>query len=139
MIYERFIIFLIAIGVYNLASVVQGANSIDERKDACISQDPSAAGMTKCNNEARRHWMAEMDKYYSLLMKRLDKDAKDKLKESQTAWKESRDTQLKAIDNSHSKKTDMHANVKAVVYEQLVKERALQLKIYYETVQKLQQ
>ena len=114
----------------------QEKHPIDKFEEECISENQTTAGMANCTYEARKKWDAEMNKYYKLLMSVLDKNRQDKLRESQRAWIKFRDAEFENIENMYPQDATMYINVRAAAKMSIVKERALQLKDYYEIQEK---
>jgi uncharacterized protein YecT (DUF1311 family) len=62
----------------------------------------------------------------------LDKDEKDKLRESQRAWIKFRDAEFEIINILYPQDATMYINIRAADKLSIVKERALELKHYVE-------
>jgi uncharacterized protein YecT (DUF1311 family) len=110
----------------------QDKHPIDKFEQECIEKNPTTAGMSNCTYEAEKKWDAEMNKYYKLLMEILDEDGKKKLKESQLAWIKFRDAEFEVIKNIYPEDASIFINIRSADAMGVVKERALQLKRYYE-------
>lgn len=127
--------------VLEFASVLplftQDKHSIDKLEEECINKDSTTAGMANCTYEAQKQWDAEMNRYYKLLMAALDKNGQDKLRESQRAWIKFRDAEFESIENMYPRDATVFINIRAADKMSIVKERALQLKSYYEVLKEL--
>lgn len=105
---------------------------IDLKETLCMDADSSTAGMANCTKDAEVAWDQEMNKYYGLLMKRLNKEQADKLLQAQRAWLEYRDKEFKNIGVLFSdKEGTMWIPVRSAHYRDIVKQRALELAEYY--------
>lgn len=108
-------------------------HSIDKELTQCIDKSKCiTAGMIKCGEEAYKKWDAELNKYYGLLMKILDDDARKKLKESQITWLKFRDLEFEFIPWYFTDPGSYQGPAIAEHKMDIVKARALQLRKYYE-------
>lgn len=110
-------------------------NPIDIRLEKCMSIDSnmSTAGMNNCVNIATDEWDKEMNKYYKLLMDSLNVDEKSKLKEAQRQWLIYRDKELIfSYEMYGNKDGTMWTNVSTGRHLDIIKQRAIELKVYYE-------
>jgi uncharacterized protein YecT (DUF1311 family) len=108
---------------------------IDIRLENCLAIDSNQTtyGMMNCEVTARDEWDKEMNKYYKLLMDTLQKDEKEKLKTAQISWLSYRD---KEGDFSGT----MYYNMQGTMWRitaagrscEIVRQRALELKVYYD-------
>ena len=110
-------------------------NPIDKQCDACLdsSENQNTAGMIRCSVNAEVAWDKEMNKYYKLLMQKLNPEEKEKLKTAQKSWLQYRDNEILFSNKLH---TDMEGTMWLVVnagrLAEIVKQRALELKGYYD-------
>lgn len=105
---------------------------IDSIESQCIAVDSSTAGMANCTKRAEEAWDLEMNRYYGLLMKSLDKDQADKLRQAQRSWVEYRDKEFKSIGALFpTSGGTMWINIRAAHYRDIVKQRALELMEYH--------
>lgn len=129
---------LFSIGCIFFLSLVVFAeeiNTIDKAEDACISKTSSTDAMLKCTAIAYDAWDKEMNKYYSLLMKKLPVEQKSELLKAQKSWLSFRDNSFTFINRSiREKQGTMYLNVASGERREIVKQRALQLKEYYSIV-----
>ena len=91
--------------------------------------------MANCCYRAEDSWDKEMNKYYNLLMKSksIPKEEKEKLKEAQIKWLAYRDSEI-LYSNTHynNYQGTMWISVAAQRTAEIVKDRTLALKIYYD-------
>jgi len=114
---------------------VKEKHPIDLRLEKChsIDSNQTTAGMMTCEAIARDEWDVEMNKYYKLLMDTLQPDERTKLKASQISWLDYRDK-----ENEFS--GTMYYNMEGTMWRvaaagrscDVVRQRALELKAYYE-------
>jgi uncharacterized protein YecT (DUF1311 family) len=108
---------------------------IDIKREQCheIDSNQTTYGMMQCETVAREEWDKEMNKYYKLLMDTLTIEEKEKLKIAQRQWLDFRDREL---DFSGTMYYNMQGTMWRVVAAgrscDIVKERALELKGYYD-------
>jgi uncharacterized protein YecT (DUF1311 family) len=108
---------------------------IDKFLDSCMEKDYSTAGMVKCITEATKMWDAELNKYYKLLMKKLDDVSAKTLKESELKWIEYKEKEIDNIAMIYAKLDGtMYIPMRASAIMELTKTRALQLADYYELI-----
>jgi len=95
----------------------------------------TTVGMNNCTHKAEDMWETELNKYYKLLIGILDADGIKKLKASQDAWLKYRNLEFENIDHiySHTLGT-IYTNIRAGDTYEIVKQRALALKGYYNTL-----
>jgi uncharacterized protein YecT (DUF1311 family) len=107
-------------------------NPIDNFEEKCCAENYSTDGMLKCTQKAYKMWDTELNKHYNLLMTKLSPQEKQDLKTAQIAWLNFRDKEFKNIDNINKKlQGTMYINVQAGQKREIVKERSLELKEYY--------
>jgi len=126
---------IIALGMVFICALplfAQEKHPIDKFEEECISKNSTTAGMANCTYEARKKWDAEMNKYYKLLMGLLDKMGQDKLRESQRVWIKFRDAEFENIENMYHQRATMYIPIRSGDRKDIVEQRALQLKSYYE-------
>jgi uncharacterized protein YecT (DUF1311 family) len=89
--------------------------------------------MVKCTEEAMEMWDVELNKYYKLLIGILDENSKNELKYAETMWIKYRDSEFRNINNIYAKmEGTMYIPMYVYAKMNIVKERALKLKDYYE-------
>ncbi len=119
------------------ASWADEKSPIDKEEQQCMEKNLTTAGMINCSYQARVKWDAQINKYYALLMKKLNSDQRLHLKEAQRAWIKFRDLEFKNIESiyfSPSRIGSINLNFVAGHKEMIVKERAETLKAHYETL-----
>ena len=111
-------------------------HSIDLFEQECIETNMTTSGMANCTYAALDKWEQEMNRYYNLLLERLDKEQRGKLRHSQQVWLNYRDAEFENVSSiySHEKGT-MYINVIASDQREIVKRRALDLRNYYEMLE----
>lgn len=115
----------------------EARHPIDIRLENCHSIDSNQTtyGMINCEIIARDEWDKELNKYYNLLMDILGAEERTKLKNSQLAWLSYRD---KEKDFSGTMYYNMQGTMWHVVaagrFCEMVRQRALELKEYYDTL-----
>jgi len=129
---KQLVVAWVIVFVSALPIFAQDKHPIDKSEEVCISENSTTAGMVNCSNEARKKWDAEMNKYYKLLMGLLDKKGQGNLRESQLAWLKFRDAEFESIENMYHQMATMYIPIRSGDRMDIVKQRALQLKSYYE-------
>ena len=115
----------------------ENMHSIDIRLQECLDADSNQTtqGMIMCESAAQDQWLSEMTKYYKLLLELLPPEEKKKLEITQKQWTEYRESEL---DFAGSTYYNMEGTLWRVVAAgracDIVKQRALELKEYYEMV-----
>ena len=119
---KKFLYFILVLG---LTTGVTGAKEafehpVDIQESACKTGTQNLDEWTKCTLKAARAWNSEVDKYYSLLYKKLSGDAKTALYDNQKYWNlyKNNDTKERAV-------------FRAVQKRDLIKTRAKSLRLYY--------
>ena len=113
-------------------------NSIDMLESKCLKKkDISNAEMCNCTIKAREDWDKELNKYYSLLKTKLSKEAFEVLKESQKEWISYRDKEYSFISKFYYevKEGTMWYVVAESKKKEIVKTRAIELKVYYDMLE----
>lgn len=131
------ILFIIAILTVFALPLFAKDIDIDKYEEACCAKNSTTAGMLQCTINANIMWNKELNKYYNLLMHKLSPTEKQDLKSAQLAWLNFRDKEYKNIDNVYNKiQGSMYINISAGSKRNIVKQRAWQLKDYYEDITK---
>ena len=124
---------LLLSGISNISFAKDNAIDVFEQK--CIAKNWTTSGMTDCSYKAYEMWDKELNKYYSLLMKKLTPVEQNELKSSQISWINFRDKEFKNINNIFNKLDGtMYIPIRVQERNEIVKQRALQLKYYYDTL-----
>jgi uncharacterized protein YecT (DUF1311 family) len=99
-----------------------------------METDFSTQGMNQAMWEAQKRYDLLLNKYYQLLLKKLEGDDKKLLIEAQRAWIAFRDKEIKLIQTLNSDKYTgggtMYSNISVGNIFQLTKDRAIQLALY---------
>lgn len=121
---------------FQFASAQESEHPIDKKFDECSETNWSTAGIIECEQIARQEWDAEMNKYYKLLMGILNEEGREQLKQSQLAWLKYRDLEMDLRSHSISYLPGtMHIVIASGAITDVVKRRALDLKIHYDIMQ----
>lgn len=106
---------------------------IDTQESACKAEAKDLNAWTLCSLKAARAWNKEVDKYYSLLYKKLEGEAKTALFEDQKYWNMYKNNEYKVIDALKDKDFDTKERVifRANQKRELIKLRATALRMYY--------
>ena len=113
----------------------EDSHPIDVFLDECQEQNTSTAGMVDCLEQACKKWEVEIEKYYNLLMDILKEESKERLRQSQLAWLKFRDLESEFISEGYF--LDIGSYIRPTKRSNqltIIRNRALQLKIYYNTV-----
>ncbi len=108
---------------------------IDIKVEDClaIGSNQTTVGMIACIQIAMEEWDAELNKYYKLLMNNLDINEQDKLRDAQRQWLAFRDKEFEFIGTRYGKMEGTMFNIiEADSRNNIVKQRALELKSYYD-------
>lgn len=111
---------------------------IDKQLKTCLDsmENQSTVGMIGCTENALNSWDIEMNKYYKLLSDTLlSANEKQRLKSAQKKWIEFRDLEFSFIEIAYS---NLQGSMWSVVMSgkklEVVKQRALELKAYYDSL-----
>ena len=108
---------------------------IDSTLGKCIAKDPSDAGMINCLQKAETDWDKELNKYYKLLLIKLDTSQQKKCRDAQRQWLMYKDKEVKFFSDIFSKKDGSMWNLLiADKRMQIIRQRAVELIGYYETL-----
>lgn len=109
---------------------------IDTRLNECLDKEENftTSGMMGCAGAAKEEWDKELNKYYQLLMKKLNDTQKESLKNAQRQWLKYRDSEYKFSDEFYFGKEGTMWRVIAVQRQvDIIKARTLELKDYFES------
>ena len=59
---------------------------LDKKYQACVESDGSTPGILECISNATKEWDKELNKYYKLLLGKLNQSQQSSLRESQRQW-----------------------------------------------------
>lgn len=132
-----FLFILFSIRMFAQNEQLKEKHPIDIRLETCygIDTNQTTYGMINCEAIARDEWDKELNKYYKLLMATLQPVEKTKLKSAQIAWLSYRDKELNFSGTMYYGMQGTMYHVMAASRScDIVKQRALELKSYYETL-----
>lgn len=106
---------------------------IDTKESTCKNNAQTLSDWTYCSLTAAKDWSYEVDRYYSLLHKKLTGDAKTALFDNQKYWNMYKNNEYKVIDALQTKEEDTkeHVIFRANQKREIVKQRAQALRMYY--------
>ncbi|WP_462255215.1 lysozyme inhibitor LprI family protein [Ferruginibacter sp.] len=108
---------------------------IDSTLEKCIAKDVSDAGMINCLQKAETDWDKELNKYYKLLLIKLDTSEQKKCRDSQRQWLIYKEKEVNFFTDVFSKKDGSLWNLLiADKRMQITRLRAKELIAYYETL-----
>ena len=111
----------------------QYIHPIDKKEETCKQNSQSLEEWTKCSYDASKAWNIEVDKYYSLLHKKLPKEEKTILYENQKYWTLCKNNEIKLINSLYNEETETKERLiyRTTQKKQLIKNRAIALRNYY--------
>jgi len=110
---------------------------IDKAYESCKTEHNTPAGMANCAFDAYKRWDSDLNKYYNKVIKSLKKQGDiSSFKKSQEAWVAFRDAEFGAYNNMFNKPGDRWAVIRAESRIAIVRARVLQLREYYDSLQK---
>lgn len=132
-------LFLIFISLIFLSCCYSTAQTtlhpIDKTEQDCISKTSDTQVMNQCSIIAQNEWEKEIKKSLSELKSVLDKESYKSLINSQNSWKKYKIDEFRSIDKMlENKQGTMYLNVNKGLKVDIVKQRALKLKEYLNTV-----
>ena len=106
---------------------------IDKQEQECISQVKDLNARTVCTMKAARAWNFEVDRYYSLLYKKLPESARTTLFDDQKYWNMYKNNEYKILDSLKDAQNDTLSSVifRSEQKRNLIKNRAQDLRMYY--------
>ena len=108
---------------------------IDKAEQDCISKTSDTQVMNQCSIIAQKEWEKEIKKTLSELKSVLDKESYKSLINSQNSWEKYKIDEFRSIDKMlENKQGTMYLNVDKGLKVDIVKQRALKLKEYLNTV-----
>ena len=132
-------LFLIFISLIFLSCCYSTAQTtlhpIDKAEQDCISKTADTQVMNQCSIIAQKEWEKEIKKTLSELKSVLDKESYKSLINSQNSWEKYKIDEFRSIDKMlENKQGTMYLNVDKGLKVDIVKQRALKLKEYLNTV-----
>lgn len=89
---------------------------IDKQQVELLEKDSSTLGMLKASNYRYKELDKMLNKYYKILSSKLDSQAKQELVNTQRAWINYRDTQIKFIEEYNAQVYGMDAMTPVITY-----------------------
>lgn len=132
---KNIITLLLSIFIVNVSfsQVEQNVHHLDEVYKDCCNKNHGEYGAANCAIDLSKKWDEEMNKYYNALMKVLDKNAQNDLKQAQDQWIKYRDLEYKFSSSLHAMQGTIYTRLRAQRNMRIVRTRALELKSYYWT------
>ncbi len=133
---KLFLIFIFLIFLSCCYSTAQTTmHPIDKAEQDCISKTADTQVMNQCSIIAQKEWEKEIKKTLSELKSVLDKESYKSLINSQNSWEKYKIDEFRSIDKMlKNKQGTMYLNVDKGLKVDIVKQRALKLKEYLNTV-----
>lgn len=134
------ILFLLLLSVFFLnvrlyAQTTDEVDPIDRDYKVCMSKDTSITTVCNCAFEAYAKWNDRMELYYKKLMREVKNDtAKQIAEKAQGAWLTWRDTEFGTYNCIFDKGGTKWSRVRAEERLNMMRERAQQLKAYYDVL-----
>lgn len=113
---------------------VSKIHSIDKALQDCMSKQDATHEMNKCVYIAMESWNKEIDKYLNLLKSVTTEEDYNNILKSQKNWEVYRDSEFEAVSIIMEKQGTMFQNSTVGMKSSLIKERALFLKEFYDTL-----
>lgn len=121
--------------IFTSVIFAQEKEQINKSFDNCMDKaQANTVAISNCSYATEKQWDEVLNKYYKLLRGILDKESRSKLKESQRAWIMFRDKEGENILSVYinNKEGTAYHNIAASEISNLVEQRAIQLKAYYD-------
>ena len=133
---KLFLIFIFLIFLSCCYSTAQTTmHPIDKAEQDCISKTADTQVMNQCSIIAQKEWEKEIKKTLSELKSVLDKESYKSLINSQNSWEKYKIDEFRSIDKMlENKQGTMYLNVNKGLKVDIVKQRALKLQEYLNTV-----
>ncbi len=130
------IVFSVVVSPVHLyAQEVQAEDRIETEYKACLGNDTSVVTICNCSFKAYAKWNDQMEYYYKKLIREIPNDtAKEIGKKAQNAWLTWRDTEFGTYNCIFDKEGSKWNRVRAEGRLNMMRERAQQLKAYYEVL-----
>ena len=108
--------------------------SIDKALQDCMSKQDATHEMNKCVYIAMDSWSKEIDKYLNLLKSVTTEEDYNNILKAQKDWETYKDSEFEAVSVIMEKQGTMFLNSTVGMKSALIKERALFLKEFYDTL-----
>lgn len=108
-------------------------NPIDRQESACKEKSLTLEDWVRCTRNSANSWGVEVDKYYSLLYKKMTGDAKTALFEDQKYWNMYKNNEIKVLNALYNEQYETKERLifRADQKRNIVKNRAESLRLYY--------
>ena len=136
-VYEKTVsnIHIFNIFILLLLNRTDNSEPIDKAEQDCISKTSDTQVMNQCSIIAQKEWEKEIKKTLSELKSVLDKESYKSLINSQNSWEKYKIDEFRSIDKMlENKQGTMYLNVNKGLKVYIVKQRALKLQEYLNTV-----
>lgn len=125
--------------VLSIISLIYGNSAythiIDDVEAKCIANTSDTQEMNKCSTIAQASWEKEIENSIVQLKKRMDNTSYKSLMKSQRTWQKYKKQEFSLIQEIiNSKQGTMYLNVEQGLKTNLLKQRALILQEYLETI-----
>ena len=119
----------------NISATQKEQYTIDKTENDCISKEYSTQGIDECTFKAIDAWNKEIDKYLALLKNITSKEDYENIQLSQQKWESYKNSEIIVYGLIQQKQGTMFQNISTGFQKNLIKQRALNLKSLYETLQ----
>ena len=113
---------------------VSKIHSIDKALQDCMAKQDATYEMNKCVYTAMESWNKEIDKYLNLLKSVTTEEDYNNILKAQKDWETYKDSEFEAVSVIMEKQGTMFLNSTVGMKSALIKERALFLKEFYDTL-----
>ena len=113
---------------------VRNIHPIDKAIQDCMSKQDATHKMNKCVYIAMDSWSKEIDKYLNLLKSVTTEEDYNNILKAQKDWETYKDSEFEAVSVIMEKQGTMFLNSTVGMKSALIKERALFLKEFYDTL-----
>lgn len=120
--------------IHSTGRQVENIHPIDIAQRNCLDKNDTTVGMNKCVYQAMDAWSLEIEKYLALLKNITTEGDYKKITEAQKDWEVFKESEFEAIGLIMEKQGTMFQNSTVGLKAALIKERALNLKEFYDTL-----
>ena len=121
--YSLFIVlFLLASGISSNAQEMAATYPLDRKYRVCVDSNSSTLGMLECISAATKEWDEQLNKYYKLLVEKLNQTQKASLRTTQREWLVYKEKETRFYLDLYTER------------EGIIRQRVIELIEYYETV-----
>ena len=130
---KQHILSLLLLTTLFTSAQIETKHSIDIQREKCLDivENQTTVGMINCEIEAAKLWDKQLNEYYKELLKLLNKEEQELLKESQRKWIEYRDKEF-------SFSSTLYNNLEGTMWRivaagrrcDIIRDRALELEQY---------